>query len=204
MWWWLLLLLIPALILAIVYLPVKVVATYDEKGAFAWLYLGPLRSQLYPRVEKKKKGKTLLQQIAEVPLPESPGGVKKEKGGPAQVFFTFVKNVLSLLNNVRKRLVIKRLDLKIVLAGGDPCELALNYGKSWAALGNLWPRLERWFDIRKRNVEVECDFEGSETLVTAYIHLSMPLYKVIYLLWQYLTVVSMNSEELKTTNKGGA
>ena len=49
-----------------------------------------------------------------------------------------------------------------MLGGGDPCDLAINYGKAWAALGNLWSRLEQFFVIKKRDVEIQCDFEASQ------------------------------------------
>lgn len=55
----------------------------------------------------------------------------------------------------------------MVLAGEDPADLGILYGKIWAAVAGLWPALERAFVIRRKNVEITCDFAASETLVAA-------------------------------------
>ena len=67
------------------------------------------------------------------------------------------------------------------MAGGDPCDLAVNYGKAWAALGNLQPLLERVLVIQKRNIELECDFVAPTTLVTARVDITMTLGRLLAL-----------------------
>ena len=77
------------------------------------------------------------------------------------------------------------LQMKLILAGSDPCDLAVNYGRSWAAVSNLMPRLESWFVIRKKNIEVECDFTASETLVYSYLDLTITLGRLLSLVVVY-------------------
>ena len=92
----------------------------------------------------------------------------------------------------------------MIMAADDPCDLAVNYGKAWAALGNLMPQLERVFVIQKREVEVECDFTASKTLIFARLDLTITLgrliaiviYHGIRILRQYLNIMK--------TRKGGA
>jgi len=88
---------------------------------------------------------------------------------------------LGFLNGFRKKLRVDCLELKIVMAGGDPCDLAVNYGKAWAALGNLQPLLERVLVIKKRNIELECDFVAASTLVTARVDITMTLGRLLAL-----------------------
>lgn len=109
-----------------------------------------------------------------VPQPAPEPGPKK-KGGSLRDFLPLAKLGLELLGDFRRKLRVNRLDFKAILAGSDPCNLAVNYGRAWAAIGNLLPRLERYFVIRKRNIEVECDFVGSETLIEARADLSITL-----------------------------
>ena len=73
------------------------------------------------------------------------------------------------------------LELKVVMAGGDPCDLAVNYGKAWAALGNLQPLLERVLVIKKRDIDIECDFTAPSTLITARVDITITLGRILAL-----------------------
>jgi len=86
---------------------------------------------------------------------------------------------LELLTDFRRKLRVDYLLLKVLLGGGDPADLAQNYGKTWAAVGTLWPRLESLFVIKKRDVEVLCDFEGDSTAITARLDLSITLGRLL-------------------------
>lgn len=177
---WLLWLIIPLLIVAIgslaCFFPIRIVARYDGKEAGAWLWLGPVKYQLYPEEEEKKK-----------PLGEKHA---KSANGEASddtiiVFFEQVKKAVELLLKLREHLTVKKLEFKLILAGGDPAELAVNYGRAWATLGNLIPQLERFLCIKKRDLEVECDFTAPKTKIYAYADLRIPLNKAIYVLYKY-------------------
>ena len=67
----------------------------------------------------------------------------------------------------------------------DILDLAVNYGKAWTALGNLMPRLEQFFVIKKRDVSASCDFEGTEPTVYAQLHISITVGRVIALACKY-------------------
>ena len=81
----------------------------------------------------------------------------------------------------RRKLRLNHLQLKLIMAGDDPCDLAVNYGRVWAALGNLMPQLERLFVIKKRDVEAECDFTASETKVIARVDVTITLGRLLTL-----------------------
>ena len=96
-------------------------------------------------------------------------------------FRPLVQTLLELLADFKSKLRVNNLRLKLILGGGDPCDLALNYGKTWAAIGNIMPRLEAVFTIKKRNVEVECDFTANSTVVIAGVDLTLTVGRLIYL-----------------------
>ena len=77
------------------------------------------------------------------------------------------------------------LRLRLTLAGEDPCDLAVNYGRAWAALGNLMPNLERALVIRKRDVEIQCDFQAEETTVVFAMDLTVTLGRLLGLALGY-------------------
>ena len=76
---------------------------------------------------------------------------------------------------------MRDLQLLLVMAGDDPCDLAINYGKAWAAVGNLVPLLEQIFVIKKRNVQVACDFMGNQTCIDLKIDITITLGRLLCL-----------------------
>ena len=174
-------------------LPLGVSVKYDSEGPLVKVIAGPVRIRVYPRPKKQKKEKpekekkTTPEQakkaaeeanLPKPPQPPKPAKTEKPKetkGGSLADFIPFVKLGIDFLGDFRRKLRLNDLELKLVLAASDPCDLAVNYGKTWAAVGNLMPALERWFVIKKRNVEVECDFTASQTLVTVRLDISITL-----------------------------
>ena len=200
-------------------LPLGVSVTYDSEGPLVKVIAGPVRIRVYPRPKKQKKEKPEKtqkqkpEQAAEdknLPKPPQPpkqekaAKPKETKGGSLADFIPFVKLGIDFLGDFRRKLRLNDLELKLVLASSDPCDLAVNYGKTWAAVGNLMPALERWFVIRKRNVEVECDFTASQTLVTARLDISITLGRLLSLAAVYGTRGLKEFLNFKKKRKGGA
>ena len=92
--------------------------------------------------------------------------------------------------------------MRYVMAGGDPCDLALSYGKAWTAVGNLMPLLERVFVIRKRNIQVQCDFAADSAEISARLDITITVGRVVGIAVKY--GFKAIREFLKIKNKGGA
>lgn len=202
-------------------LPLGVSIRYDEDGAVVRLIAGPVKITLFPREKKDKKTKkekttekqTLPEQQTEQTEPvkqEQPAGETAEKkpaskkGGSVTDFLPLVRIALDMLGTFRRRLRVNVLELKLVMAADDPCDLAVNYGRAWAAVGNLMPRLERVFVIKKRNIEVECDFETAKTLVTARLDLTITLGRILATVVVYGVKALIEFLKIKNKRKGGA
>lgn len=188
-------------------LPLGVDALYDSSGPRVKLAAGPVRITLYPRNKKKPKEKK----------PEKPKETQKQKqktpaaaqapeksGGSWQDFLPLVRLGLDFLGDFRRKLRVNRLEMKLILAGDDPADLGMAYGRAWAALGNLWPRLERCFVIKKRDVQIECDFEASKTLITARLELTITLGRLLVLGVGYGIRALKEYLKIKNQGKGGA
>ena len=128
----------------------------------------------------------------------------KKSGGPITDFLPLVQIALDMLGAFRRRLRVNMLELRLVMAADDPCDLAVNYGRAWAAVGNLMPRLERVFVIKKRNIEVECDFETSQTRVMARLDLTITLGRIIATAVVYGIKALIEFLKIKNKRKGGA
>ena len=112
--------------------------------------------------------------------------------------------VLDFLGDFRRKLRVNRLELLLVMASGDPCDLAVNSGKAWAALGTVMAQLERILVIRKREVKVECDFLASETKVTARVDLTITLGRLLAAVCTFAFRSLAESLKIMKKIKGGA
>ena len=199
-------------------LPLGVRIRYNSDGMLVKVIAGPLKITVFPLPKKQKKEKRKksspkqVEQQEEENLPQPPQPPKKkkekkpkeEKGGSLTDFLPFVKLALDFLNDFRKKLRIDHLELKLILAADDPCDLAVNYGRTWAAVGNLMTALDRVLVIGKRNIEVECDFTASQTLVIAGLDLTITLGRLLSMVG---TVAVRGLKEFlifKKKRKGGA
>ena len=209
-------------------LPLGASIKYDADGAVGKVIAGPVKITLFPRPKKEKKEKKPKQkkeaqmappaasepeqpnqpkQANQQAQPEQPTKDKKtakKSGGPITDFLPLVQIALDMLGAFRRRLRLNVLELKIVMAADDPCDLAVNYGRAWTAVGNLMPRLERVFVIKKRDIEVECDFEASQTKVIARLDLTITLGRIIATAVVYGIKALIEFLKIKNKRKGGA
>ena len=198
-------------------LPLGVAIVYNAEGFLARVVVGPVKITVFPRTKKAKKQEKQITpsgsektadpatsakaKAASAPKQSQP---KKEKGGSWTDFLPLVKLAVELLGDFRRKLRLDDLQLKLILAADDPCDLAVNYGRAWAAVGNLMPQLERLFVIKKRNVEVACDFTASETLVIARLKLTITLGRLLLLVLVYGIRALVEFLKIKKKRKGGA
>lgn len=208
------------ILLAIIPLGASVI--YDEDGPLIRLILGPIRLKLYPKAKKEKeltekqklkqeeKAK-VKQQRKEEKKAQKAEAKKKEKenpkpkkGGPITDFLPLVKMGIEFLGDFRRKLRVKVLYMRLVMGGGDPCDLAVNYGKAWAALANLMPYLDRIFVIKKRDLEVECDFTADKTLISARLDITITLGRLIKIVVYHGVRILVKYLKIMNKRKGGA
>ena len=199
-------------VLLLAILPLGVFVSYDEDGVLVKIVAGPVKITLFPRPKKEKKSenkskkKTSASPAEQLPKPPQPPkqAPEKKKGGSWTDFLPLVQVALDFLGSFRRKLRIDQLELKLTMAGDDPCDLAVNYGRAWAAVGNLMPQLERLFVIKKRNIEVACDFTASQTLVKFRSEATITLGRLVSLAVVYGIRVFREFWKIKTKRKGGA
>ena len=202
-----------AIVLILAVLPLGVCIRYNDAGFLLKVIAGPLKITVFPRKRKQKKQKKKPDQVKkgqqiessaseeEPPRPPEAQPEQKEKGGSLTRFLPLIKLGLRFLGDFRRKLRLDNLYLRLILAGDDPCDLAVNYGRIWAAVGNLMPRLERLFVIKKRDIQVECDFTAAETCVVAHLDITITLGRLLALALVYGVRVLI--EFLSMKRKGG-
>ena len=192
-----------AVIVALSFAPLGISAKYDADGAAVHLIAGVFRIQLVPARKKRKKQPKEARKSE--PKPKNDEQKKEKKGGSLSDFFPLVDAVLEFLGDLLgRKLRVNLLQARLVLAGDDPCDLAVNYGNAWMALGTLVPLLERFFVIKKRDLKVECDFTADKTLVDAHIVLTITLGRLMHLGMKHGIRVLREVMKIMKLRKGGA
>ena len=197
-------------------LPLGASVKYDADGPLVKVIAGPIRIRVYPRDKKPKKEKK--QRETEITEKEPTKTVKsapkketsnkeepeKKSGGPITDFLPLLQVALDLLNDFRRKLRVNLLEVKLVMAGDDPCDLAMNYGRAWTAIGNLLPRLENVLVIKKRDIDVVCNFTTSKTTIYVRLDLTITLGRILAMAVVYGFRAMVEFLKIKNKRKGGA
>ena len=190
-----------AVLCGVAFLPIGFRAVYRRSQSGVWLLIGPVKVRVYPGKPKEKKAKEKKSPAKDK---QSALGTDAKKGGSYRDFLPIIRTILEFLEHFRRKIRVNNLELRLILAGDDPSTLAVNYGRAWAALGNLVPQLERFLVIKKRDLEVECDFTSDTTLVYAKADVTITVARTLHLLSRYGIKVLKDLLKLNKLRKGGA
>lgn len=184
--WWIIPVALVALLVLLALLPVGLRVIYDQDGLHAKLLVAFLsfklnlteinEMQLQRRLKRKKR------------IEEDPNYQPRiiKPNGTLREFFPLLDLYLQLLFNEKYKLRVKLLELKLTMAADDPFDLAMNYGKAQTILNGLMPQLERFLNIKKKKLDVGCDFLAEETMLYARADLLIPLSMLIAALYDFI------------------
>jgi len=181
-------------------LPIGIRASYDSDGALIQLRVGPFFYKVYPSNRTYQKQKRTSNGGSDSDQTKS----GKKSGGNLNDIMPMLRVVWDLLKDFKRKLKVQKLEFKLILAGADPCDLSMNYGRAWAALGNIMPVLDNHFNICKRNLEIECDYLADQTTVYLLIDLTMSVGRLLGLAVRHGFRGLLEYRKLLKTRKGGA
>lgn len=201
-------------LLVLAWIPLGIRVSYGEAGFEARVIAGPVKITLFPRKKRKKKPKTTdssektTEETTKAPSekkrPKTETTEKDEpgmqSGGSLERFVPWIRLALDFLRALRRKIRLDNLYLHVVLAGDDPCDLAVNYGRAWAVVGDLLPKLERVFVIGKRDIQVGCDFAAEKITVAARGDMTITLGRTLCL----GVIYGIRALKIILKRKGGA
>ena len=201
-------------LLVLAWIPLGIRVRYGEAGFEARVIAGPVKITLFPRKKRKKKPKTTdssektteetTKASSEKKRPKTETTEKDEpgmqSGGSLERFVPWIRLALDFLGALRRKIRLDNLYLRVVLAGDDPCDLAVNYGRAWAVVGDLLPKLERVFVIGKRDIQVNCDFAAEKITVAARGDMTITLGRTLCL----GVIYGIRALKIILKRKGGA
>lgn len=165
------------LLLAILLLPISIRLAYGAAGARVLLGIGPIRIPVFPKNNTRKKERN---KSGKSPS-KTPSKKTVDQGGKLSDFLPLLETILELAAELHRRLVVADLCLRIRMAGDDPCDLGIQYGRAWAALGSLIPHLERLFTIKKREIDISCDYTSGQSSVLAHAILRISIGRLLWI-----------------------
>lgn len=198
-------------ILLLALLPLGGSVVYDRSGVAVKVLAGPVRIRVWPVKKKKETPKDKPSKEKKTAKKKAPKAPKKEEqqdkpgpGGSLKDFLPLIELGIRFLGDFRRKLRVDKLWLELTMAGDDPCDLAVNYGRTCGAVDALLPVLERWFVIRKRRVHVGCDFTADETLIWLRLDITITLGRLLALLVRYGVPAFIEYLKISKPEKGGA
>ena len=199
------------IVILLAILPLGASVLYDEDGPRVRVVAGPVKIQVFPMKKKAKKDKPKKEKPKKEPKkPAQAAGDEKKPfpkpktGGSWTDFLPLVQVALDLLNDLRRKLRVNELKLHLTMAGDDPCDLAINYGRMNASLAALIAQLERVLVIKKRDVHIDCDFAASETVILARLDLTITLGRILSIAVRYGVRGLTTFLKIKKQREGGA
>lgn len=186
------------LVLALLWLlPLGGRIRYDHSGLCAWLKVWFVPIQLLPAKKKPRKAdkeeKKPKKAAGKQPEPEP----TDKKGGPLDTVQAALPLLRPALQGVKKRLTIRRLDLRVTWAAADPADAAVGYGRAQAALGALWALVDQNFKVKKSSLGCQVDFDQTSPRVYADAVLTLRLGQLLTLALPLLVRFVSNSSRLK-------
>ena len=213
MFWWILL---GILFLLVVFLftPLGFSLVYDASGFHLLLLAGWIRipvnfAKIWEWIQKlidaaQKETPKKEKKPQEPKPPKEPKPKEPAKGGPWTDFLPLLKRIPEVLDDLRRKIRLRRLQLHLVLAGDDPFDVAMAYNAAWATVGNALPLLERCFVIQKKDISVDCDYMAEKTLVTARLDITMTPARMLALVLRFVFRVVRQLIQIINSRKGGA
>lgn len=168
-------------------IPVGVDASYHENALALRLKIGFFTMQVLPAKPKKKKAEAKKKK----PAAKKPDAKQAKPAKPKKQFQMpklTLQDILALvdlacdtLGNLRRKLRVEVLVLHVTLDGSDPAKAAILYGRAWAGIGMLTPKLDRLFVIKKRDIQPILDYNEKEMKLDAQLVLTITIGRAICL-----------------------
>ena len=196
-------LIILSVLFLIALIRIRLVVEYDGDGFRGFVGIYFIKIFRFPK--KKKQGKNIEKKSSEKKKEVITD--KKEKSyGSLKELTWMIKPVLKTLGKLVRMITVKKLQADIKLSGGDAASTAMLYGKACAGVSAVFPILDSNVKIKKKQIFISPDFEGSETTISLYANMYIRVWKVVvigvFLLYQLINK-KRTIEEKKGNEENG-
>jgi hypothetical protein len=197
-----------AFFLIIALLRFGVTAEYGQNGIKATAHVALWKIDIFPREEKPGKEERKAARKArkkQKALARAGKRAKKrpeeEKPGTLESLTEMLPGIRKGLGRLRRRLLIKKLDIRFVAAGGDPYKTAMAFGAANAAYGALLPMIDNSFRVKNRELSASADFDAATHSIYVKAAISVAVWEAIYITASIIPALLRNTSKTKTDKK---
>lgn len=140
---------------------VKIHAYYSDKIEFSIRYLFFNIRLNKPKGEQAEQEKQVGKKVPEQPQKVTLRQLKNFLGSIERFWDDFY----GLASKFKKKFRIDRLNLELVVGGGDAAETAITYGQACAVVFPVISLLERIIKIKKKKILVNANFDGAGSIM---------------------------------------
>ena len=174
------------LLVLLAMMPVRLLIAYSLQSISVKLKIGFITFDVLPR--KAKKQRKMAEKVNTAPSSEGAEPAKKQKSN-FRDYLPLLRLVLDLFARLRRKAVVRQLNFVLILAGDDPSDLAVQYGRAQGVFAALLAQIENAFCVRNRNVRIECDFTADKTVLDGFVDLSISFGRLLLFAAKYGTLI---------------
>lgn len=156
-------------------------AEYRAEGLWVWLRAAAWKIQVYPLKKKKAKKQSRPPETPKAKEEPAKPDLAEQAGGALEYIQALLPILLEAAGQVRRKIRVDKLRLKVTVGAEDPADAALRYGRVNGALGALWGTLNEAFDLRDGRASAVVDFDAQTITVYALASLSLKVGQMVWL-----------------------
>lgn len=178
-------------------IPLGARGQYGQEGFRLDLVVGPVTIGVYPKAKKKSKArKEKKGEPQKKPVPPK----SKLSLGSWHTFRRYLPLICEAAGELRRKMVVRKLNIHLVWADKDPASAAIGYGMINGVIGGLWNLIDHSFRVKDHKFVVDLDYEKKEPQVQLQAVLTLTVGQLISFGIRYgMKFIAMQREDRKKT-----
>ena len=191
-----------AILIGLLLLRFGISVEYGELGFIADAQIGPIKKRLYP-ISDKKRQRPARKLIRKATRQKKRAKKEPEKTGLLESFNIIFPAIISALDRLRRKLLIKKLTIRYSSADADPSKAALTYGTVNAFFAIIRPWVIKRFRVKSCDLSASVDFESVRPRIHFIVKISLAVWEAVYITLAVLPAVSQLNSSRKDEQKNG-
>ena len=178
-------------------IPLGARGQYGQEGFRLDLVVGPVTIGVYPKAKKKSRArKEKKGEPQKKPVPPK----SKLSLGSWHTFRRYLPLICEAAGELRRKMVVRKLNIHLVWADKDPASAAIGYGMINGVIGGLWNLIDHSFRVKDHKFVVDLDYEKKEPQVQLQAVLTLTVGQLISFGIRYgMKFIAMQREDRKKT-----
>lgn len=173
---------------------------YSREGFRLDVVVGPVTIGVYPKAKKHKPPKKKKEENKEEPQQEPAPKKSKLSLGAWHTFRRYLPLICEAAGELRRKIVVRKLNIHLVWADKDPASAAIGYGMIHGVIGGVWNLIDHNFRVKDHKFVVDLDYEKKEPQVQMQTVLTLTVGQLISFGIRYgMKFIAMQREDRKKT-----